>query len=289
MSVKSDGSDKRFKNFSDALSKFVVGYNKSVVLNTITLNTMDIADGKLQYVQNSLGDVVATFEEIQATSQNTSSNTESINKQMSSIVDKNNSVGEELSIRINEITDARKDSHKLNSLFQELIGKSKEIKEITSAIQDVSDRTNVLSINASIEAARAGEAGKGFRIIAGEVKDLAQQTNSFAETIENRMGEFAKAVEDISEYVQKFTGILDSFTDDIERIRTNFEENRQESDAVGDGLKEIAAASSEETQAIHMGLNALEETFDGLKDASAVIEGLKKSYEGLSDLLNREE
>ncbi len=286
--MNGNGRDKRFENFSDALSKFVVGYNKSVVLNTITLNTMELADGKLQYVQDSLGDVVATFEEIQATSQNTSSNTDNINEQMSSILEKNSSVGEELSSRIEEITDARKDSHKLNSLFQELILKSDEIKSITTAIQDVSDRTNVLSINASIEAARAGESGKGFRIIAGEVKELAEQTNSFAETIEERMDEFGKAVEEVSTYVSKFTGILDSFTEDIERIRKNFEGNRQESDSVGGALREIAAASNEETEAIHMGLNALEETFDGLKDASAVIEGLKKSYEGLSDLLNRE-
>jgi hypothetical protein len=57
---------------------------------------------------------------------------------------------------------------------------------------------------------------------------------------------------------------------------------------VGGALREIAAAGNEETQAIHMGLNALEETFDGLKDASAVIDGLKKSYGGLSDLLDRE-
>ncbi len=287
--MNDNGSDIRFKNFSDALSKFVVGYNKSVVLNTITLNTMELADGKLQYVQNALGDVVATFEEIQATSQNTTTNTDNINEQMSSIVEKNNAVGEELDSRIEEISDARKDSHQLDSLFQDLIKKSDEIKQITTAIQDVSDRTNVLSINASIEAARAGESGKGFRIIAGEVKELAEQTNSFAENIEERMEEFGKAVEEVSNYVNKFTGILESFTDDIERIRSNFEENRQESDTVGGAMKEIAAASSEETQAIDMGLNALEETFDGLKDASAVIDGLKKSYEGLSDLLNRKQ
>lgn len=278
----------RFENYSGALSKFVVGYNKSVVLNTITLNTMDIADSRIQHVQDSLGDVVATFEEIQATSQNTSSNTDNINEQMEKIVEKNTSVGEELNSRIDEISDARKDSHQLDSLFQDLIEKSNEIKNTSSAIQDVSDRTNVLSINASIEAARAGEAGKGFRIIAGEVKDLAEQTNSFAESIEERMEEFSKAVEEVSGYIHKFTSILDSFTDDIERIRNNFEENRQESDSVGNGLKEIAAASSEEAQAIQMGLNALEETFDGLKDASAVIDGLKKSYHGLSELLNRE-
>ncbi len=286
--MKEEVSDARFGNFADALSKFVVGYNKSVILNTITLNTMEIADGKLSYVQDSLGDVVATFEEIQATSKNTASNTEGITEQMNSIVEKNRTVGEELNSRIGEISDARQDSDQLNALFKDLMEKSREIKRITSAIQDVSDRTNVLSINASIEAARAGEAGRGFRIIAGEVKELAEQTGSFAETIGERMEEFGNAVEEISSYVHKFTELLGSFTDDIERVRGNFEENRRESDMVGGALREIAAAGNEETQAIHMGLNALEETFDGLKDASAVIDGLKKSYGGLSDLLDRE-
>jgi methyl-accepting chemotaxis protein len=159
---------------------------------------------------------------------------------------------------------------------------------MTAAIQDVSDRTNILSINASIEAARAGEAGSGFRIIAGEVKNLAHQTNDFAETIAERMEEFTQNMNQVAEYVKEFTGILETFSSDIQRLHRSFEESRQEGDEVGNALKEIAAANNQESQAISMGLQSLEETFNSINNTHTMIRTLKRSYEGLDLLLNRE-
>jgi len=55
----------------------------------------------------------------------------------------------------------------------------KTILEVNNEIADLSDRINVLSINASIEAARAGNSGRGFKVIAGQVKSLALETSAF--------------------------------------------------------------------------------------------------------------
>ena len=55
----------------------------------------------------------------------------------------------------------------------------KTILEVNDQVSDLSDRINVLSINASIEAARAGNAGRGFKVIANQVKSLALETSTF--------------------------------------------------------------------------------------------------------------
>ncbi|HKK64941.1 MAG TPA: methyl-accepting chemotaxis protein [Clostridia bacterium] len=283
-------SDKSvLNNYSNALSKFVVGYNKSVMMHTITQRSMDIMGSRITGVQDSLGDVVATFEEIQATSKNVSGNTEEISNKMESLVANNNSLDEDLRQRTQEIEAMRTDSGKLNTVFKDLFEKSKEIQQLTGAIQDVSDRTNVLSINASIEAARAGEAGRGFRVIAGEVKNLSHQTSEFAETIEQRVEQFHSTVEDVAAYIQKFTELMQSFSEDISAIREGFNRSKEEGDMVGNALKEIAGASTEESYAIKMGLDSLENTFNSLKDASVLIQSLQDTYTGLSDLLDNEQ
>ncbi|HQY33176.1 MAG TPA: methyl-accepting chemotaxis protein, partial [Actinotalea sp.] len=63
-----------------------------------------------------------------------------------------------------------------NASVAQLGVSSAEIGNVLKAITQIAEQTNLLALNATIEAARAGEAGKGFAVVAGEVKELAQET-----------------------------------------------------------------------------------------------------------------
>lgn len=278
-----------FDNNYVAIRHFAKGYHKSVVLNSVTLKSLDIISYNLERIGTSLSAIVAAFEEIRATSQNTSHNADKIDSMMDQILNKNAVTGEEISKRVEDINRAADGANRIAVLFQELEEKAKSIASVTGSIQDVSDRTNILAINASIEAARAGSVGKGFRIIANEVRTLAGQTGDFAKTIEKTINEFDGVVKDITAEIQGFVSMLESFRKSFTTVLESFRSNAQSIDEAGAFLNQISGSIREETLALTEGLNSLEAVSSSLKDSRVVFNALLKTYVNLDKLLERGE
>lgn len=277
-----------FENSSLALRKLVGGYNKSIVLNTVTLRSLDIIGYNLERIGSGLSTIVAAFEEIRATSQNTSQNADKIDSMMDGILTKNASTGTEITQRVQDINQAVEGTARLSALFADLAEKAKSIASVTGSIQDVSDRTNILAINASIEAARAGTVGKGFRIIANEVRTLAGQTGDFAKTIETTISDFESVVGQITEELQGFTKVLESFKQSFATVLDSFQTNAKAIDEAGAFLNQISGSIREETTALTDGLSSLEKISTSLKDTNVVFAALLKTYGNLDTLLDKE-
>lgn len=88
-------------------------------------------------------------------------------------------------------------THNVINSIQELEKKSQSINTIISAINSISEQTNLLSINASIEAARAGEAGRGFAVVAEEIRKLSDQCMESAGQISEIVQEIIGQTSDV--------------------------------------------------------------------------------------------
>jgi methyl-accepting chemotaxis protein len=107
---------------------------------------------------------------------------------------------------------------------------TKDILTILKNINDITDRTNLLSLNAAIEAARAGEAGRGFAVVANEVRNLADQSKHSAEEIKKIIDNIQKAIQESINITKKATinfegeyQKVDNTIDAFNIIRNSFE------------------------------------------------------------------
>jgi TRAP-type C4-dicarboxylate transport system substrate-binding protein len=74
----------------------------------------------------------------------------------------------------------------------ELLALTQKIDGIVDFVREVSERTNLLALNASIEAARAGEHGRGFAVVAGEVRKLAESTREATRDMDELLRQIAE-------------------------------------------------------------------------------------------------
>lgn len=270
-----------------AIEAFVVGYHKSVVLSAVTANSLEILDDSMGRIGAALSTIVSAFEEIRATSGSTAENSTRIDTMMADILRKNEGMNADIEARVGEIIRASQNADALSGLFQNIKEKTAAVAGITGAIQDVSDRTGILAINASIEAARAGTVGRGFRIIANEVRTLAQQTGDFAKQIDQNIGDFRKAVEAVSERMDEFLELIRRFHSSFTGILETFRDNSRSVIHAGEFLSEISAALKEENLALSDGLESLEKISQSAKDTHAVFSALQSSYKYLDTLLSQ--
>lgn len=115
-------------------------------------------------------------------------------------------------------------NHEVIVTMNKLQDKTDEVRTIASIIHNISNKTNLLALNASIESARAGEAGKGFAVVAEEIRLLAEQTKKSTESISVILDELALDAKDSVDSAKQVTNVSTEQVNLIKNASAGFEE-----------------------------------------------------------------
>lgn len=104
---------------------------------------------------------------------------------------------------------AGKSEKELTGAVGEMMNMAADTRSVTDAlavIEDISDKINLLSLNAAIEAARAGESGRGFAVVSDEIARLADQTAESVRGIASMLDDKNRTMQDQRQRIDSSVG-----------------------------------------------------------------------------------
>lgn len=147
-----------------------------------------------------------------------------------------------------------------------LLKHSDDILHVLDVIRGISEQTNLLALNAAIEAARAGEHGRGFAVVADEVRQLAQRTQSSTAEIQSMIDNLRSASNQVAEQME-----ISSKSSQVGL--SNLQETRQELAVMAERLTLVFDMNSDIAHSTQAQLTAVEEVHYKLQELSQ--QGLK--------------
>lgn len=143
-------------------------------------------------------------------------------------------------------------SDDMSKVIMSLGDTSQEIGRIISLIDNVSNQTNLLALNAAIEAARAGEHGKGFAVVADEVRKLSEQSKYATSQVSELVNEIqvkveqtiAAAKEEETEIIEG-RNLVESASQSISIIHSDIENVANQIQNINASIQEINAGGED--------------------------------------------
>jgi methyl-accepting chemotaxis protein len=222
---------------------------------------------EIEKVGRDVSDLSASIEEIASTSQDLLSHA-------TKAATEGSNASELGRIATDKMTTVEKIAAESVREITALNGQMKEISSIVKMIADISSQTNLLALNAAIEAARAGEHGRGFAVVASEVRNLAGESKTATNDIENLISSIqnnsdktADAIKSSYTEIQAGIGSVNQTIEALNRIIS-------ESNVVAQGVNEITKATGDQAEATTRVVHGMERSSAITRENQRVMEDM---------------
>lgn len=201
--------------------------NNNDVLSDKTMSSMEMTSVIGTQLKNVAGMMEQVVELIGASVEhaNTSSN------ELVEVVDTTNKMAE-LSSEVGKILEDFKDEFE-------------NVKQQTSTIEGITNKTNLLALNASIEAARAGEAGRGFAVVANEIRELSSGTQESSSQIMTALGHLEETSAKMLEAIEETIHLIQINIEKVANVNRSVTDITNDASSLGENIKVVDTAFKE--------------------------------------------
>ncbi|MFN5817972.1 MAG: methyl-accepting chemotaxis protein, partial [Pseudanabaena sp.] len=152
--------------------------------------------------------------------------------------------------------------------MKQLAESSQEVSQIVSIISGISEKTNLLAFNASIEAARAGENGQGFRVVADEVRRLADRVTEATREIQLLVTNIQHETTEVLKAMEVGTSEVVAGTQSVEETKDTLKGLAELSQTIDNYLQTISSSTISQTQ-VSQKVNGIMENANAIAQSTA--------------------
>ena len=213
--------------------------------DNIAFSVDDVKDS-VSHLNSEIENVSATTQELAASMEETSASSQLVLTTSSEIASAAKNIATQAQAGAEESVSITKRVSSIQTSLKETLSKTESVKgeiskrieaaleeikvvtqisELIGAIMNISEQTNLLSLNASIEAARVGEAGKVFSVVASEIRNMSQSSKETAVNIE-------KLTNEIQNSLKKTIEISQATLENVEQQAAGIEETTASTEEV---------------------------------------------------------
>ncbi|MEP3350243.1 MAG: methyl-accepting chemotaxis protein [Marinomonas sp.] len=263
-------------SINDVMGKLSSAAQSNASISEHTLDGVNRQQTEVEYLSQSIKEMSQSIQAVAEAALNASEATKQGHSESS----------ESISI----VTDAVSSISKLAdevALSSEAIKKieadSESILSVVDMINELTEQTNLLALNAAIEAARAGEQGRGFAVVADEVRSLAQRTQASTAQIQDTIDTLRKST---TRAVVIMENCCDIANTSVVKSNEAGQAIRNASDQMSNImlLNEQISSATEEQSSVTKDINNNTQAINLVAEAAA--EGAKETAKSSEDLSN---